>query len=113
PGGSHTSTLPTSHSAPSAARSNQRPPAWGSITIVSGSTAPMWWLLLGHHRPIPAVKVSKARLCGTATLTLRRTGAGWMVLVTLIVPFPFGLGLEGLQRHAPELVQPGPQRPQT
>ena len=37
-------TRPQSHSAPSGARSNQRPPARGSMTTASGSASPMWWL---------------------------------------------------------------------
>ena len=41
--GSHTSTVPQSHSVPSTSISYQRPPALGSITAWWRSAAPMWW----------------------------------------------------------------------
>src|SRR5262245_54622458 len=54
-GGSQASTLPYSHSLPSSARSNHRPPAFGSMTIsLIGDL--LMLSLLSHQRDIPAVK---------------------------------------------------------
>ena len=55
-----------SRSLPSTPRSNQRPPACGSITASAQSTAPMWCGSSGHQREKPAVKTSKACLADDA-----------------------------------------------
>ena len=72
-GGSHSVTKPHSHSAPSASRSNQRPPARGSIATSTAIVSPMWWLSIGDQVLKPAVNTSKARSGDACTVTLRLT----------------------------------------
>ena len=60
-GGSNSVTKPQSHSLPSASRSNQRPPARGSMIASAAIALPMWWLSSGHQVLKPAVKTSNAR----------------------------------------------------
>ena len=72
-GGSHSITRPHSHSVPSAARSNHRPPAFGSTTASTASFSAMWCVASGHHVDMPSVKSVNARSFGASTTMLRRT----------------------------------------
>ena len=65
-------TKPQLHSLPSASRSNQRPPANGSMMASVAIVSPMWWLSSGHHVLKPAVKTSNARSGVALTVMLRR-----------------------------------------
>src|SRR6516225_6984235 len=106
-GGSQTSTLPQSHSCPSAERSNQRPPAYGSTTISAKGAWPMWWVA-GHQACIFSVSTRNARSMGTATcrvffnaVAVAAGGSG--VMLVLLFKFVFRNFLKSRQSLVPKL----------
>src|SRR5215467_5750021 len=84
-GGSQATIFPTFVCVPSSASSYHRPPRRVLMMGVNGFFPIPW--SCGHHRPIPDVKILKARSALTLTRTLLRTGAILTAVVIWLYPF--------------------------